>query len=121
MSYTHELIKVTDELYVIKDVKSINKYLIIGKTHALVFDTGFGFTDFKPIIRELTKLPYYVVDSHADVDHALGNYLFDEVYISVYDYRHLAFNDNPKFKREQVDYRLNKPGSLLAQELDEAE
>jgi len=118
MSYTHELIKIEDGLYCIKDVQSINKYLIIGTEKALIFDTGFGFTDFKPLIKQVTNLPYFVVDSHSDVDHASGNFLFDEVHISIYDYKNLKENDNYDFKLEQLNYRLNKPNSKLKEEMD---
>ncbi len=118
MSYTHELIKIDDNLYCIKDVQSINKYLIIGTEKALLFDTGFGFTDFKDIIKQVTDLPYFVVDSHSDVDHASGNFLFDEVHISTYDYKNLAENDRLDYKTEQLNYRLNKPNSKLKDEMD---
>ena len=113
MSYVHDVQKINDRLYCIKDVQSINKYLIVGSEKALVFDTGFGFTDFKPVIRELTDLDYYVVDSHSDVDHASGNYLFDEVYIGIHDYKNLSYIEDPEYRKVQVDYRISKHPALV--------
>lgn len=113
MGYIHDVQKINDRLFCIKDVQSINKYLILGKSKALIFDTGFGFTDFKPLIREITNLDYFVVDSHSDVDHCEGNYLFPEVYISIHDYRNLNLNDDYEFKKGQVDYRIKKNPDLV--------
>lgn len=118
MSYTHELIKIEDDLYLIKDVQAINKYLIVGSKRALLIDTGFGFTDFKDLIQSITDLPYFVVNSHAHVDHASGNFLFDLVHISIYDFKNLVINDEYDYKMEQVEYRLNKPGSMLKHEIN---
>lgn len=117
MSYCNKVFRITDWLYCIKDVKSVNKYLIIGDKKALLFDTGFGFEDFRPLIRQITALPLLVVNSHADCDHAYGNYLFDKVYLSVHDYAALKALERKDFKMKQLQYRLNKPGSCVAAEI----
>ena len=118
MSYVNEVIRICDDLYCIRDVKSVNKYLIIGKERALLLDTGFGFVDPRPVIRSLTQLPLIVVNTHGDIDHAAGNFWFDEVYLSPYDYRNLSHIEHRVLRRQQMEYRLNKPGSLLAEEMD---
>lgn len=56
--------------------------LIIGETRALLIDTGYGFSDLRKVIRQLTALPLTVVNTHGHLDHAGGNYLFPEVYIN---------------------------------------
>ncbi len=57
-------------------------FLILGKTHTLVFDTGAGLSDPMPQIRELTDKPLIVVNSHGHYDHSAGNVFFDcPVYI----------------------------------------
>lgn len=117
MSWINEVIKINDNLYCIKDVQSVNKYLIIGMEKALLFDTGFGFVDFRPLVREITNRELIVVNSHADLDHVLGNYLFEEVYLSRYDYKNLQINEQPELKQQQLAHRLNKPGSRLAEEM----
>lgn len=60
----------------------VNRYLVVGKTHALLVDTGYGFSDLRKFVETITKLPLYVVNSHGHVDHAGGNCAFDgPVYI----------------------------------------
>lgn len=56
--------------------------LIIGSERALLWDTGYGMGDLKKMVREITDLPLYIVNSHGHVDHACGNYQFEEpIYI----------------------------------------
>lgn len=121
MSWIHDTIQIANNLWCIKDVQSINKYLMVGSERALLFDTGFGFIDFHDEITAITDKPLYVVDSHADPDHCLGNYLFEEVYISRYDYASLSTVNQRSFKQEQLEYRLAKPGSTLSNEMGDYE
>lgn len=55
-------------------------YLILGKTRALLFDTGMGISDIKKVTAELTHLPIIVLNSHTHDDHVGGNWQFDTVY-----------------------------------------
>ena len=55
-------------------------YLILGETHALLFDTGMGISDIKKTVQELTNLPIAVLNSHTHNDHVGGNWQFDIVY-----------------------------------------
>lgn len=55
-------------------------YLIIGKSRALLFDTGMGISDIKSVVKELTNLPIVVLNSHTHDDHVGGNWQFDNVY-----------------------------------------
>lgn len=119
MSWANEVTQISRDLWCLKDVQSVNKYLVVGDERALLFDTGYGFVDYRPAIREITDKPLFVVDSHAHPDHCLGNFLFDEVYLSRYDYGVLFGNTNEELKRSQLAYRLEKPGSRLAEELDD--
>ena len=52
--------------------------LILGKTKALLIDTGYGYGDLKSVVRSLTGLPLCVVNTHCHLDHAGGNYLFQK-------------------------------------------
>jgi glyoxylase-like metal-dependent hydrolase (beta-lactamase superfamily II) len=55
-------------------------YLILGKDKALLFDTGMGISDIRKVVRELTKLPVIVLNSHTHNDHVGGNWQFDTIY-----------------------------------------
>jgi glyoxylase-like metal-dependent hydrolase (beta-lactamase superfamily II) len=56
-------------------------YLLEGKTKALLIDTLIGVGNLRSFCRELTDLPVTVVNTHGHVDHAGGNFDFDECYI----------------------------------------
>ncbi len=107
MGYACDIVKINEQLYCLKEVETVSRYLVIGSERALLFDTGYGFTDLSKEIRKLTDKPLYVVDSHADIDHCLGNYLFEEVYISKYDYDQLTGLDDPEFKKMMMDRKIN--------------
>lgn len=112
MMYKPDIIlRINDSLYYIKHVSLSNIYIIIGTAMAMVLDTGHGYADLRLLIREITDLPYIVVNTHGDIDHCGGNFLFDDVYISAYDYKILPIADDPEMKRMNLEYRANRnPG-----------
>jgi glyoxylase-like metal-dependent hydrolase (beta-lactamase superfamily II) len=55
-------------------------YLILGKTQAVLFDTGMGIGDLRQVITQLTTLPLIVLNSHTHNDHVGGNWQFETVY-----------------------------------------
>ncbi len=55
--------------------------LIVGSHHGLLFDTGYGYGDLYALVREITDLPLYVLNSHGHVDHVCGNWQFGEVFL----------------------------------------
>ncbi|OGH30327.1 MAG: hypothetical protein A3B41_00220 [Candidatus Levybacteria bacterium RIFCSPLOWO2_01_FULL_37_26] len=59
--------------------EKVISYLFVGKTKALLFDTGMGIGNISLEIKRITKLPITVVNSHSHFDHIGGNYLFSKV------------------------------------------
>ncbi len=79
-------------------------YLLVGKTHALVLDTGCGLADPMPQIRELTDKPLYVVNSHGHYDHTAGNHYFGgQVYIHEADKAVHDNHNSPASRKIAVD------------------
>ncbi|MCF7935812.1 MAG: MBL fold metallo-hydrolase [Synergistales bacterium] len=60
-------------------------YLVMGAQRAALIDTGDNLADIRELVRGLTDLPVFVVNTHRHVDHIGGNYLFDGVW--AYDHR----------------------------------
>lgn len=54
-------------------------YLILGRTKALLFDTGLGIGDIKSVTEEITPLPILVLNSHTHNDHVGGNWQFENI------------------------------------------
>lgn len=67
-------------------------YLILGKRRAILFDSGPGVRDIKPVVEKLTDLPVTVAASHLHYDHVGNMDRFDRV----------AMLDMPE-SRDQVD------------------
>lgn len=59
--------------------EEVISYLIVGNTKALLFDTGMGVESIAEIVKQLTKLPVMVINSHTHYDHIGGNYEFENV------------------------------------------
>ncbi|MDP9076791.1 MAG: MBL fold metallo-hydrolase [Bacteroidota bacterium] len=54
-------------------------YLILGKDKALLFDSGMGLDTISIVVKELTKLPIVVLNSHTHPDHIGGNNEFSDI------------------------------------------
>lgn len=61
-------------------------YLVLGPEKALLVDTGFGIGDLKGLCDQLTGgKELVVVNTHAHVDHASGNFQFERVHCHAFD------------------------------------
>lgn len=83
----------------IEDASNVFMYLVKGSTHAALIDTGTGIGNLKEFVSSLTDLPVFTLNTHGHVDHAGGNYDFDEIYITETDTKLLK-------KTTKVDYRI---------------
>lgn len=73
--------KLGESTYRINEFDGANCYLIVGKTEALLIDTGVGVGDLKGAVRKITDLPVTVVATHAHVDHLGGYSQFERVFV----------------------------------------
>ena len=72
---SERIIQIWDPLYV-------SATLILGDEKALLFDTAWGIGNLREHVAGLTDLPLIIVNSHGHLDHAGGNYQFDQdIYI----------------------------------------
>jgi glyoxylase-like metal-dependent hydrolase (beta-lactamase superfamily II) len=66
-------------LYEPNNFQEVISWLIVGTERALLFDTGMGISRISAVVRELTRLPVIVVNSHTHYDHVGGNAEFTDI------------------------------------------
>ena len=77
----YEISEYMTGFWTIKDT-GVRMFLVEGSERAMLVDTGFGNVDLKKIIEGLSKLPIFLVNTHADHDHVGANKLFDSTYMN---------------------------------------
>ncbi len=70
--------KVAEGIYHIWKKTGVACTLVTGQESALLIDTGYGFADIRSLVENLTDLPYRILNTHCHVDHAGGNFRFDQ-------------------------------------------
>ncbi len=95
--------QILPEVYAL-NLGTVCTYLVVGKTHALVLDTGCGFADPMPQIRVLTDNPLIVVNTHGHYDHSGGNSFFEgPVYIHELEVEVHNFHNGPQIRQAGLD------------------
>ncbi len=78
---------------------AVQSHLILGRHHALLADTGYGLIDLPAVVREITDLPLYIVNTHGHADHACGNSSFGQsVYLHPADLPVFERHNGPEFR-----------------------
>lgn len=73
---------IDDYTYAISEYKhweQVHSYLLIGKTKAILIDTGLGIANIKEVVDSLTSLPVFVVTTHVHWDHIGGHQYFKDI------------------------------------------
>ena len=82
----YEITRLDEHAYRISSPMGVHMDLLVGSDKALLWDTGYGIGNLKETVRNITDLPLCIVNSHGHVDHACGNYQFEEpIYIHPLD------------------------------------
>ena len=89
-------------------------YLIVGKNKALLFDTGMGMDSISLVVKELTKLPVCVLNSHTHQDHIGGNYEFNQILAMNTAYTRLHSING--YQHNQVNFEVS-PASVCFDKL----
>ncbi len=78
MSGYYRVKHIDENIYRINSDEGVNSDLFVGTDRALLLDTGYGFGTLRDTIREITEKPLTIVNSHGHMDHAGGNWQFNE-------------------------------------------
>lgn len=84
-------------------------YLVTGKERALLIDTGLGVADLADSVKQVTRLPLLVVNTHGHPDHAGGDFQFGEAYVSEKDFDmvHQLYHDAGQ-REEALKFAINQ-------------
>lgn len=74
------IVKISDHFWIIEE-NGVRSFLFEGDRSAMLIDTGFGTLQLHKMVTELTDLPVYVVNTHADKDHTGCNRDFKDIYM----------------------------------------
>lgn len=96
-------IKLTDNIYQIKDKLGVLTTLIIGKNYSMLIDTAYGIGDLKTLVKSITDKPLIVIASHGHMDHTGGNFQFDEVYINKLDIELCKLHNNIDRRKKNIE------------------
>jgi glyoxylase-like metal-dependent hydrolase (beta-lactamase superfamily II) len=77
---TTKVAPATYAIYEPHQSEEVISYLIVGRTKALLFDTGMGISNIRAVVAQLTTLPVIVLNSHTHNDHVGDNWRFDIIY-----------------------------------------
>lgn len=93
-------------------------YLILGKDKALLFDTGMGLDSISLVVKELTRLPVTVLNSHTHPDHIGGNSEFGHVLAM--NTKYTRINAARGYQHQDVKWEV-RPASFCLSSLPHAD
>jgi len=83
----YKVSELKNNVYRITSTEHVYMELLVGSEKALLIDTGHGFGDLRGTVKNITDKPLIIVNTHGHLDHASGNFRFDEtVLISESDF-----------------------------------
>lgn len=74
--------------------KTANSYLMIGREHAALIDSGLGIGDLRAEVENMTSLPCLVLNTHSHWDHIGANALFAETAVHKLEAEQVAQEPN---------------------------
>ena len=81
-----EISQLDEKLWVIDEQQKVSLFVLNGSEKVLLIDTGSGMVDLHKEIRSICgDKTVIAVNTHAHLDHILGNNQFEEIYVGRYD------------------------------------
>ncbi len=97
--------KINNRVYLLDEEGQATGYLIVGQNRAAVIDTMNGEGDLLAVVRSITSLPAFVINTHGHGDHIFGNVYFDKAYMHPSDFpladMFLSFDGAAEFFKEK--------------------
>ena len=100
-----EIRQLDEKLWVIDEQQKVSLFMLSGSEKVLLIDTGSGMVDLHKEIQSMCgEKPIITVNTHAHLDHILGNNQFEEVYVGRYDERELHLSEEVIMTGDEVAY-----------------
>lgn len=123
----YQITELRSNVYRIYSAEQVFMELFVGTEKALLLDTGYALGDLKAVVKKITTLPLYIVNTHGHLDHTCGNCQFDEaVYIHPKDMMICRLHNSTEFRtigvengRHSIDYKTGSEINILPEEFDE--
>ena len=93
--------KIADGVWRIDEHGQANFYAAIGRKYAVMIDNGWGAGNLPKLMTALSTLPWFTINTHGDIDHALGNCFFETAFIGAADLPMLTA-DGADVRRAQI-------------------
>lgn len=127
MSDFYSVTECMQDVYRISSAEQVHMDLLVGEKAALLFDTGYGLGNLRELVKSITTLPLYVVNSHGHTDHTCGNFQFEEdIYIHPDDMELCRMHNageqrkrNVELARHTVDFVTGLENNILPDGFDE--
>lgn len=115
----YEVTKLDDSRFRIYSPAGVFADLILGSEKALLIDTAYGFGDLKGTVRNITDLPLVIVNTHGHLDHACGNFRFEEeIRIHPLDMELCAEHCGHTWRMIGIEYARHCPAGENGAEID---
>ena len=100
--------QLSEHLWRITDSTATCCYLVVGTERACLLDTTNGLDDIRPVVRNITDKPVFVILTHAHLDHMGCSGLFDEVWLNPADAPVYAFKSSLAHRLTDAKNRLHR-------------
>lgn len=127
MGVFYQVTEIGAGIYRITSAEQVFMELFVGTQKALLLDTGYGYGNLREVVKRITSLPLYIVNSHGHVDHVSGNYQFEEdIYIHPKDMELCKMHTSMEMRqgavetgRHTMNYQTGEVTNILPDDFDE--
>lgn len=102
-----DVTKIESGVWRISDHGEDNIYLVEGKDSALLIDSGIGAVNLVALLKQLTKLPIIVVNTHGHPDHVGSNNQFNRAYAHPDEIEMIQYFTAPETHQTMLQYMVH--------------
>lgn len=105
--------QLSEHVWLMDDNREATGYIVVGREKCMVIDTMNGSEDELAIVRGITDLPVFVVNTHGHPDHVSGNQYFEEAYLHPADMNLVKTFITPEAAEKIPPFKPVKEGDVF--------